>query len=236
MESETVVAHTMMQVVEPNEQILEKLDVDIRSVHPGPLVGTRFLNENTYVDPWGIERVIQESGFYHDQLESPLAGDLTIKQIASYPWPDPDHPGIVEPLKDRVNWVRENTDCATMLNVPAPFVHCSQYLRGFMDWYIDLISDPKLIGTLFDAVLEVTMQITKNVLKEVGQQVDIVFTSDDLGAQENLQFSPDHYRKFIKPRHKKFIDMVKSLSSVKKCRFGEELTVRLYYQMAALLM
>lgn len=213
--AENRVCHMMMQVVEPDETILQKLDIDTRSINPGPLEGTRFLDDYSYIDPWGIERVKPEGGYYYDQLKYPLSGKLTIKQICDYPWPDPDHPAIVENLNERITWVRENTDCATVLNIPAPFVHPSQYLRGFQDWYMDMIRDPKLLEVLFDAVLEVTMQITRNILKEVGQEVDIIFNSDDLGAQNGLQFSREHYLKFIQPRHKKFFDLVKSMSPAK---------------------
>ncbi|BHH83501.1 uroporphyrinogen decarboxylase family protein [Desulforhopalus sp. 52FAK] len=212
---ENNISHVMMQVVEPDETILKKLDIDTRSVLPGPLPGGRFVDESVHIDPWGIERVKPVGGHYFDQMKYPLSGPLTIKEISNYPWPDPDQPELIEPLKRRIQWIRENTDCATVLNIPAPFVHISQYLRGFQDWYMDMVRDPPLLEALFDAVNDVTMQITRNLLKEVGQDVDIIFNSDDLGAQRGLQFSRDHYLKFIQPRHKQFFDLVKSMSPAK---------------------
>jgi enolase len=66
------------------------------------------------------------------------------------------------------------------LTLGAPFVHISQYLRGFEDWFCDILLNPKELEALFDAILEVTLQIAKNELKEVGQEVDIVICGDDL--------------------------------------------------------
>jgi uroporphyrinogen decarboxylase len=99
--------------------------------------------------------------------------------------------------------------------VSSAFVHISQYLRGFEDWFCDFVVDAKRLEVLFDAVLDVTLQITRNQLSSVGQDVDIVFCSDDLGTQSGLQMSHEHYVKYIKPRHKKFFAAVRDLSPAK---------------------
>jgi uroporphyrinogen decarboxylase len=138
-----------------------------------------------------------------------------MSDIVNYPWPDPDDPGYVQGLKERLKWIRENTDCATILTLPAPFVHISQYLRGFEDWYVDLIINTKRIEALFDAVLEITMEVARQELHEVGQDVDIVICADDLGAQQSLQFSHEHYVKYVKSRHEKYFRQIHDLSPAK---------------------
>ena len=55
-------------------------------------------------------------------------------------------PGLSGPSWD---WIRNNTDCAAVLAVPAPVVHPTQYLRGFADWYMDFIRNPKLVDSVF---------------------------------------------------------------------------------------
>ena len=69
----------------------------------------------------------------------------------------------------------------------AQCVHTSQYLRGFDDWFCDFVLNPGILEALLDAVLEVTLQMAKNELKEVGREVDVVICADDLGAQNGLQ-------------------------------------------------
>jgi len=121
----------------------------------------------------------------------------------------------VQGLKERLKWIRENTDCAAILALPAACVHTSQYLRGFEDWFCDFVLNPRILEALLDAVLEVTLQIAKNQLKEVGQEADVVIFADDLGAQDGLQISHDHFLKYVKPRLEKYLRQAHDLSPAK---------------------
>jgi uroporphyrinogen decarboxylase len=89
------------------------------------------------------------------------------------------------------------------------FVHQSQYMRGFADWYLDLAAQPALSEVLFDAVMEVKMGYARSILEIAGAEVDIVMTADDMGTQKALQFSPVTYRKYFKPRNARYIDMIR---------------------------
>ena len=216
-EAENELCHRMMRVVQVDERILGALDIDTRGIFPGKPSkgGERELGLCRYRDPWGVERVHPEHSYYYDQTTSPLAGKITVSDISHYRWPDPDDPGLVRGLKDRANWIRENTDCATILSLPAPCVHTSQYLRGFDDWFCDFVLNPGILEALLDAVLEVTLQMAKNELKEVGRTVDVVICADDLGAQDGLQISYDHFLKYVKPRLEKYLRLVHDLSPAK---------------------
>ena len=217
LEAEDRLCDRMMRVVHVDEQILQSLDIDTRAVFPGaPSKGLgQDLGPRKYRDAWGVVRVHPEGSFYYDQTEFPLSGEISINDIVKYPWPDPDDSGLMRGLKERVAWIRENTDCAAVLTLPAPFVHISQYLRGFEDWFCDILLNPKRLEALFDAVLEVTLRIAKHELKEVGKEVDIVICADDLGAQTGLQMSHEKYVQLIKPRHEKFFRQVHEMTSAK---------------------
>ena len=69
--------------------------------------------------------------------------------------------------------------------------------RGFEDWYCDIALGAKVIDALCDAVLEVSLEMSKKIL-------EAVVIGDDIGAQDGLQISPAHYVKCIKPRHAKY--------------------------------
>jgi uroporphyrinogen decarboxylase len=213
----TVLSDRMMRVVEVDEEILNKLEIDTRAIFPGApykSVATE-LGERSYRDSWGVERIWPEGSYYYDQTSAPLSGEITISDITRYNWPDPDDPGLIVGLKERLSWIRENTDAAAILTVPPPFIHLSQYLRGFEDWYIDFVMNSDVLEALFDAILEITLKIAANQIKEVGNDVDIVICGDDLGSQNGLQVSHDHYAKYIKPRHKKYIQQIHDLTPAK---------------------
>ncbi len=207
----------MMRVVEIDETVLTALQIDTRGVFPG--VATRGLaadlGPRRYRDMWGVERVQPEGSYYYDLAASPLAGEVSVSDIVNYPWPDPDDPGFTVGLMDRVRWIRAHTEAASVLALPSAFVHISQYLRSFEDWFCDFVANPKRLEVLFDAILDVTMAIARRQLQEVGREVDMVLTSDDLGSQQAFLVSREHYLKYIKPRQQRFLRQVKDLTSAK---------------------
>jgi uroporphyrinogen decarboxylase len=99
--------------------------------------------------------------------------------------------------------------------LPAPFVHLSQFIRGFQDWYTDFILGTDVLESLFDAVLDITIRIAERELEAFGRDVDVVRCGDDLGGQNGLQVGREHYLRYIKPRHAKFFRRVRELTTAK---------------------
>jgi uroporphyrinogen decarboxylase len=77
---------------------------------------------------------------------------------------------------------------------------------------MDLAGDRKLIAALFDAVLDISLAMCQTILAEVGDQVDVLMASDDLGLQGGLMMSPDAYRTLIKPRHRRYFQLMHEMS------------------------
>jgi uroporphyrinogen decarboxylase len=207
----------MMRVVEIDEEVCRALAIDTRGVFPGgPTRGLAAdLGPRRYRDMWGVERVQPEGSYYYDLAGSPLAGDIAVQDILQYPWPDPDDPGFTDGLRERVRWIRSHTQAAAVLALPSAFVHISQYLRGFEDWFCDFVADPRRLEVLFDAILDVTLAIARRQLREIGQAVDVVLTSDDLGSQSAFLVSREHYLRYIKPRQQRFFRQIKDLTPAK---------------------
>jgi uroporphyrinogen decarboxylase len=217
IEAENIITDRIMQPVQVDERILQALDIDTRFIALTPPDNSRDaqLEPTRWRDEWGIIRVQPEGSLYYDLEVSPLAGEITIQDIVNYPWPDPHDPGRTRNLRERVQKLRESTDCAIVFNMTGGFIHIAQYLRGFQEWFTDLILDPKLAGALMDAVLEVNMAIVKDALPLVSDLVDIVFTGDDIGHQNSPMVSPEIYRKLIKPRQERYFRQVKELTKAK---------------------
>lgn len=207
----------MMQVVNLDEKVQAYFDVDLRGFMLGPpdKGGDVELEGNRYKDEWGVVRVNPPGSFYYDLVHCPLAGSITSSDILHHNWPDPHDPGRLRGLREKIQWVRDNTDYAIVFQVPSAFIHISQYVRGFEDWFMDCATNPNLMETLCDAILDVTSVMCENALKEVGDLIDIVFTTDDLGTQQAPIVSPAMYRRLFKPRHKRYFELIHSRTSAK---------------------
>ena len=211
IQAENVLTSRMMRVVDADERILQALDIDTRGVYPAAPPDI-MLDERRYRDEWGAERVRPPGSYYYDEVSFPLAGQITVKDIAAYPWPDPHDPIRRQGLRERVRQIHDELQCAAVLNLPSGFIHASQYLRGFEDWFLDFARDRRLLAALFDAVLEVNLATCEEILEEVGDEVDVLLASDDLGMQNGLMVSPAAYRDLIKPRHAKYFQLMHDMS------------------------
>ncbi len=217
IKEKNILTSKMMQSVAVNESILKILDIDTRAVLMGSPDKGRDVETDPgkYCDEWGVERIQPEGSHYYDQIAYPLSGDISVSDILNYPWPDPYDKGRFRGVKEKCIYLKNQTDYASVLCLPPSFIHTTQFLRGFEDWFIDIASNEKIMTTLFDAVLDINITISEEILKVVGNDIDIVMTSDDLGFQDNLIVSEEAYKRFIKPRHKKMIDTLHKYSSAK---------------------
>jgi uroporphyrinogen decarboxylase len=215
IEAEDTIINMMMQTAAVHEPILQALDIDLRLVLPGapdsrPIVP---VGEDGYQDEYGVVRRKPPRSLYYDLVKCPLAGPISIQDIVNFPWPDPSDPGYTRGLREQALYYREKTDYATVLRLPVPFVHTTQFLRGFEDWFTDLAVDRKLAAALFDAAVEHNSALAEEILKAAGDLVDVVAFSDDLGFQNGPIVSPELYRELFKPRHQKYFDTVKKHTS-----------------------
>lgn len=144
----------------------------------------------------------------------PLA-NTTYSELDKIQQPDPYNPGRIEGLREEAKKLRE-TDYAIVADFicAGPF-ECAQRIRGFEAFFMDLCSDYKYATKLLDILTDNAIGFMDALLSSLGDLVDIVVQGDDLGAQNGLQISPEMYRRFIKPCHKRFFDFIHSKTEAK---------------------
>jgi uroporphyrinogen decarboxylase len=199
----TVIMERMQQVCFVDERILEHLDIDTRGVFAGPpeLEPNQWLEleDNCFRDGWGVTWQKPPTSYYYDMVQPALSGNITRSDVRSHDWPDPHDPGYTRGLCERVQAQRAGTDCALVLNISVYPVQCSQFIRGFEDWFLDMAANPQLMVFLFDLLTDIMLATVGDVLDEVGDLVDVVSVSDDVGMQDRTTVSPEMYRRLIKP-------------------------------------
>jgi uroporphyrinogen decarboxylase len=88
-------------------------------------------------------------------------------------------------------------------------------LRGLDTILMDLLVNPDFVHALLERLLEINMIATGRFLDAAGGYIQVFKASDDLATQQGLMMSPESYRTFLKPVHKKYFDLVKSKTKAK---------------------
>jgi uroporphyrinogen decarboxylase len=202
-------ADRVQQLAQPHPAILERLHVDSRYLY---LRASRDwhdieLSADTYEDEFGIRRqaAVRPDGhlLYYDFVGHPLSEARTVADLARYPWPDPHDPARYAGLEEAARALVEATDKAVSLNLIASIFEFSWYLRGYVGFMEDLLTQPALAEAQMDAMLEYQTALLGEVLDRLGEHLTFVMTGSDLGTQRAPMIDPEVYRRLIWPRYRK---------------------------------
>jgi uroporphyrinogen decarboxylase len=174
----------------------------------------------TYTDEWGItwKNVAYETrfgkGYYTEMVGHPLADD---RAIDSYQPPDPNKPEL---YAETERLIKEHKDEYWIVGVTVTTIFETAWaLRGYEKTLMDLALDPDFIERLFDIPFQYHL-IAARKLVEMG--VDMIWTGDDVGAQNKMLISPATWRRFFKPRMATFISTLKSINPALKVAYHSD--------------
>lgn len=224
-----ITTHPMMDVVLPLQEILELFETDCRTVR---LKGSSDESDNVeekggysqlslsdkpqghiIIDEFGTKW--KKCGYDYSPVGYPLY-NAEISDLYNFAFPDPYNPGRTKGIRKEAIDLHNNTDFAVIADIMCggPYEN-SLWIRGFDKFPIDLLSNKKFTIELLDKITEFDIGLWDAQLSEIGSYVDIVCQGDDLGMQSNLQISPEIYRKFIKPCHKRLFSFIHSKTKAK---------------------
>jgi len=199
--------------LEPNDGagLLKALGVDFRGVG-APYTGPRLHAEvpDRHVDPiWGhhCRWVEHESGGYWDYCDFPLKG-ASPETVAAWPVPSPDdfdYSHIAEACAD-------NAEYGVYVGGAGlgDIINSTGFVAGMEDTLVALALDDEAILAHIDRRLGVLIEVTRRTLEAAKGGVDFVWMGEDLGTQKSPMISLEMFRRHIRPRHQKFIDLAKS--------------------------
>ncbi|MHB1007507.1 MAG: uroporphyrinogen decarboxylase family protein [Chloroflexota bacterium] len=207
------------QSAQVGESVLRRFGVDFRKIRSGGPDRWQdiVLPDDSYQDEWGIIRKRPSGGVGYDVTYSPFAEDGSLSALDRHEWPDPTDPGRFRGLRDQALRMREETDFAIVVDVNcACFIRAAE-MRGYENFFMDLVVNPEYAGALMDRMLDVKLAIAGRTLEEVGDLIDVVVVAgDDLGTNTGPLISPALYRSMIKPRHKRVFDFVRARTGAKR--------------------
>ncbi len=172
--------------------------------------------------------VIEVTDFYGCIWQRDPGKDLYFNQV-TYPLTTGDTlSGSLHTL-DRVDWrdyislmrgyldeqIRQVGDsCCIADRNTAGFTENSLRIRGYVNWFMDTITDPAGVESLLDIILEDKIRywdalVDWAVEKGIGEIIRIASECDDLGSQTSLILDPAVIRRMVIPRIKALFDHIR---------------------------
>jgi len=212
MNTSPVIKDRIQQIVDPDEALLRRFDVDFRHISLRPPDVWRFREFEdpsgrlAFVDEWGIKWA--RGPYYYDMIDHPLR-NATIAQLETFEWPNPADPGRTQGLEKQAKTLRETTDFAIVADsIYGGLFETAWWLRGFEKLMIDFHRNVEFVELLLDRLLELFKSFYTEFLRAVGDYVQVVQFGDDYGMQTGPILSPELFRSLFKPRLKELYDHI----------------------------
>jgi uroporphyrinogen decarboxylase len=174
----------------------------------------------TYTDEWGVTwrnhpyQTKFGTGHYTEIVGHPLANEAAID---SYQPPDPHRPELYVEAERVVN---EYKDEYWIVGVTVTTIFETAWaLRGYEQTLIDFALDPDLNDRLFDIPFNYHLTAAKRLV-ELG--VDMIWTGDDVGAQQMMLIAPETWRKHLKPLLAEFFAELKRVNPAVKVAYHSD--------------
>lgn len=209
----------IQQLALPDEDVIEKLGVDIRGLFPLNSHNWHVNNLDVggaweYTDEWGITHRRQKPvGLYYSAIRHPLSEmPLNPELIRDYPWPDTGDLTRITGLRQQALEYRGRGQAVVLKGVLAGIFEMTQRLRGMKNCLMDMAAGKAGIEALFDKMLELKLAFWEAALPRLADTVDVVAEGDDYGTQTSLIISPAMFRKLLKPRLKVLFERIGQLA------------------------
>jgi uroporphyrinogen decarboxylase len=193
-------------------EILKRLDVDCRVVasdnfckHPDSNSGRT--DDGISIDIWGARRkkVKIPSGELEEYSSYILESAQSIDDLKKHNWPQPEWWDFTK-IRSVINKINE-TESYSMRYRIGGFFETAWSIYGFEKFLLDLAFNPEMPKYVMDRIGEVHIQNLSTALEKAADLIDVVYFYDDVASQNSLLMSPEMYDEFVKPYHKKVIDL-----------------------------
>ncbi len=158
-----------------------------------------------------MDRGIADDDF--SDLEDVLAGTI---------WSGTPHPGAhISPedpdgaMAAAAKALRDSTDRAIVGLFGGNLFELPQWLYRMDNYLTYMALYPDQLMKLTEKLYSIHMKNLEKWLAAVGPYIDVILFGDDLGGQTGPLMSPEMYRRYFKPYHRKMFNRAKELADVK---------------------
>ena len=182
-----------------DEPVLKALDIDIRQFQPEYKGVIDRRPDGSYIDEMGVHRrpVRNEFCVYEEYASFPLGYVEDLRDFERYTWPDIDKfdfESLPEQIGDahKTYYIKIQT---------GGLFELAWALRGYEQFMIDMIESPEIPHFIMDKLTDFYCEYVRRAMKYAGDKYDMVYTYDDIAAQNSLLMSKDMWREFLQPYH-----------------------------------
>lgn len=195
--------------LDDDEGLRQALWVDLRGIG-APYRGPRLHAEQPgiHVDPlFGIHTrwIEHPSGGYWDYCDFPLR-EASEEQVARWPMPNPDdfdYTGVAAAC-------RRDDHYALCVHCFGDLINGNGFLRGMEQTLIDLQTDEPAGLLLADRRFAAQAAVAERILDAARGRIDIFWLGEDLGTQKSPMLSMRVFKKHVRPRYQKLVDLAKA--------------------------
>ena len=153
----------------------------------------------------GGELYMPPGGWFFDPVseKAPMADVTTVAEVEAFYESLPKR----HPSKEMQDAIVDDAERLHAENKYALFgdfgsaVFESWQNRGFESYLMDFLAQPDVADALMRLHSEFWLEYWRPVLERMGHLLDVIWVSDDMGAQNSLIISEDTYRDMVKPLH-----------------------------------
>jgi uroporphyrinogen decarboxylase len=198
-----------------DEEILRMFNVDTRYIFPRMLSDDDFIirMDDRYEDAWGIVRARPKGFHYYEMVKAPLR-EADLGDIETHPWPS-SYAFNEELIQAEIQRLA-STGYAIFTCLAGVFEQ-STYVRGLEALLTDLYENLPFFEAILDRILEALTSMYERFFALVGEHLDVIQFWGDLGTQHGPLISPDHYRRYVKPRESALVEFAKKNTNAKIC-------------------
>jgi uroporphyrinogen decarboxylase len=211
-ERDPLIIDNILQIVDPDERLYPYFDVDVLWLLPAEAPVRWSADGTRYADEFG--RAFVEGGGFFNQVGHPLS-EGSEDELARYCFPDLRAHRRVDGLAERAQR-RHASGYGLAADGPWGIYEISSSLRGPDSLFLDMALNPAYVEALAERVLvEHLLPLYSLLLQAVGPWVQLVMVSDDYGSQDRLLFSPRMFRRIYKPRLRRLVEHIRTLTDAR---------------------
>ncbi len=214
------IRHFADEHIIPDEEILRALHVDtwyLRLNVPQSWKRER-LDSHTVVDEWNVPWSKAPGSLYTFPASYPLKTPR-VEELEKFPWPDPNEPSRFKGLREKARQLFRDTPYALVAEgvTGVGVFDMTWHLRGMENIFVDMLLHPDFTHALFQRLTDFYAALYKNYLEAVGEFIQMVIYYEDLSGQDGPLISPELYRKYVKPCHRRIFQVIKENTRAKLC-------------------